>query len=104
VSSKASAAADNMQVAIKTYGEGFSSGFARFQHSQEFWDVSVPPQCRRHRLWGSFANPVSIMVVELSTTPHSGVQHCSFCSLMFQCLQHLMHVLHTLNHPVETSF
>lgn len=26
--------------APRTYGEGFSSGFARFQNTQEFWDVS----------------------------------------------------------------
>lgn len=28
------------QEATQTYGEGFSGGFAHFQHSQEFWDVS----------------------------------------------------------------
>lgn len=39
------AAGSRMQAAAhmepRTYGEGFSSGFARFQHSQEFWDVSA---------------------------------------------------------------
>jgi hypothetical protein len=28
------------QEATHIYGEGFSGGFARFQHTQEFWDVS----------------------------------------------------------------
>lgn len=40
-----------MQEEAKTYGEGFSSGFARFQHTQEFWDVSVPQQYPWHMPW-----------------------------------------------------
>lgn len=31
---------DPTAVPVTTYGEGFSSGFGRFQHSQEFCDVS----------------------------------------------------------------
>jgi hypothetical protein len=32
---------------VASYGNGFSTEiFARFQHSQEFWDVSDTPICR----------------------------------------------------------
>lgn len=47
-------AAANAAAAERTYGEGFSSGFARFKHTQEFWDVSVLARLFEGSGWGAF--------------------------------------------------